>query len=130
MPKILLVENDPSLRVLITWVLTDHIAGCTVHDAAHGRAFLALLEQLHPDLVLLDVHLTDTNGIDLYKLFRLRPDLREVPVLILTISPHLIQRADLAGPYTVLAKPFYNKDLIARVRSLLGAAAASEALDA
>jgi FixJ family two-component response regulator len=66
MHTIFLVEDDPGVRYFVRMLLSAELPDCTVHEAATGRAFFALLEQQNPTLVLLDVQLPDASGLRLY----------------------------------------------------------------
>jgi CheY-like chemotaxis protein len=68
MQSIIIVEDDPDLRDLITWALEGALPLCSVRAVANGLAFIELLQQQTPDLVILDVQLPDVNGLFLYKL--------------------------------------------------------------
>ncbi|MDE2103336.1 MAG: response regulator [Patescibacteria group bacterium] len=119
MLTVLLVEDDSDLREIFSVVLSNGLAGCTLCEAATGREVLTLLEEQTPDLMLLDVQLPDFSGISLYNLLRLRPDLREVPVLFVTANPQLVHEAALDGPYACLGKPFSLDMLVERAYDLL-----------
>jgi DNA-binding response OmpR family regulator len=119
MYNILLVEDDPDLREIMHLVLSNGFMGCTLHEADTGGASFAVVDQRTPDLLLLDVQLPDVSGITLYKLLRLRPDLKDVPVLFVTANPQLVHEAGLAGPHACLAKPFDLSQLVERARALL-----------
>jgi DNA-binding response OmpR family regulator len=120
MQTIVLVEDDPDLRDLITWALEEALPLCTVHAVANGLAFIELLQQQTPDLVLLDVQLPDVNGLFLYKLIRLQADRKSVPIVFVTATPELVREVGLSGSYNCLGKPFELEDLIKQVKTLLG----------
>jgi DNA-binding response OmpR family regulator len=119
MQTILLVEDNLDLRVLLRTVLAYEFPTAALQEAATGRAFLTLLDQQQPRLVVLDVHLPDASGLSLYHLLRLRPNLQEVPVLFVTANPGLVRAAALVGQYACLAKPFDLAVLVTHVRALL-----------
>ena len=60
--KILLVDDDKSVRTVLTEVLGDEFQ---VNEAESGAALRRALEELQPDVVILDVNLTDGNGLEL-----------------------------------------------------------------
>jgi CheY-like chemotaxis protein len=128
MQTIVVVEDNPDLRVLLHTVLSRAFPDGALHEAATGRAFLLLLELHQPDLVLLDVQLPDFSGLSLYQLLRLRPDLQEVPVLFVTANAELVREAALSGPYACLAKPFNIAALVTNAQALLAQRATAQAI--
>src|SRR5260370_35144004 len=56
------VDDHESARYARSRILSS--AGFSVHDASNGEETLALAEKHHPDLILLDLHLPDVNGIE------------------------------------------------------------------
>lgn len=130
MYTIFFVEDDPDVRGVVTFVLADALTRCSIAEAATGLAFMELLQQRTPDLVILDVQLPDASGLSLYNLLRARADLQNVPVLFLTANPQLVRQAALDGHYVCLAKPFRIAQLVAQVQALLGPSATSAGVSA
>ena len=115
---VLVVDDDPTIRMLLTDAFTDR-GGWTVTAVADGPAALAALDTLHPALIVLDVGLPGLDGIALYRLLRQREGLGAVPVLFVTAANRA--RSDgLEGSFRWLAKPFRLADLDAAVDALLG----------
>jgi len=85
--------------------------------AATGEAALAEIARLHPDLVLLDVHLPDISGIDVLR--RLRGEGNDVGVMMVTAAREAdtVRAAAAAGAAHYLVKPFEFDDLLARLQS-------------
>jgi two-component system catabolic regulation response regulator CreB len=115
-PRILLVEDEPSIRDAIQYALeTD---GGEVTCAGTGRDALARIPAGAFDLVVLDVGLPDLNGFDVCR--RLR-ETHSVPVLFLTARSDEIDRVvglEIGGDDYV-TKPFSPRELCARVRAIL-----------
>lgn len=114
--KILVVDDDADLRVLIAFALKQ--AGYFVVEAGDGEAALARFADEEPALVILDVNLPKLDGFEVCR--RLRQSSR-VPVLLLTVrsgEEDVVQGLDL-GADDHLAKPFSPRTLLARVRALL-----------
>ncbi len=115
-PRIVVVEDDPSVAELVTLYLRN--ADCLVEHAATAAAARAALEEMKPALVVLDLGLPDTDGVELFKEIRARSD---TPVLALTARAEDVQKIEAleAGMDDYLTKPFNPKELVARVRAIL-----------
>lgn len=122
-PRILLVEDDPSLRAVFVNFLRH--AGYDVVEAQDGADALAVLdrEPAPVDLVVTDVVMPYTGGPALVE--RLRARLPEIPVLYLSGYALDTELADDATAETAhLQKPLTRSALLAEVAALLGAAPA------
>ena len=80
--SILIVDDDEDLRVLARKILSK--AGHRVLEAADGEAGLSMIENQHPDLVLLDLNMPAPNGYEVLQILRSRPATRLLPVVVLT----------------------------------------------
>ncbi|MFM5355104.1 response regulator [Aeromonas dhakensis] len=116
MHKILLVDDDLELTQLLTEILT--LEGFQVTVAEDGEEGLQRLAEEHFNLVLLDVMMPKLNGFAM--LTRLRKT-HDTPVLMLTARGDSQDRVNglEAGADDYLAKPFDDRELLARVRAIL-----------
>ena len=71
--KILIIDDDPITRLLAAEKLTEE--NFRVFEAANGQQGLAMIKQIKPDLVLLDVIMPDIDGYDVCKEIRRNPEL-------------------------------------------------------
>ncbi|WP_309808275.1 ATP-binding protein [Paenibacillus hunanensis] len=131
------LEDEQSYHVLIVddelsnlKVAADVIAGMrhTYTAVRSGEAAREALRQRKPDLVLLDLMMPGTSGLDICREIRALHGLSELPVLMLTASG---QTADMlsafaAGANDILQKPFELAEFRARVQSLLSMKGSSE----
>lgn len=115
-PAVLVVEDDPGLRVLIARALQQN--GFAVFQASSGPEMWNTLEQRPVDLILLDVMLPGKNGIDLCREIRAR---RDVPIIFVSAKVDETDRViglEL-GADDYIPKPFGTRELIARIRAVL-----------
>ncbi|MGN6332245.1 MAG: response regulator [Motilibacteraceae bacterium] len=121
---LLVVDDEPDIRELARLSL-ERVGGFAVHTAGSADEALAAVEQVRPDLVLLDVMMPGTDGPALLARIRRSPGGEDVPVLFLTAS---VQDHQLAGLRAldvlgVLSKPFDPMTLPDQVRAVAGWAA-------
>jgi len=82
MPKVLLIEDEESLRNLYTKILT--MRNYEVESAADGEIALSLLKQFRPDVIVLDIVMPHYNGLEILKILKNDGDLKVIPVVMLT----------------------------------------------
>ena len=116
MARVLVVDDDDAVRLLVRRALERE--GLRVEEAPDAALALAAFDRTSWDLVVLDVSLPDLSGLDLLR--RLR-NVGDVPVIMLSGRSDEADRvAGLeSGADDYVVKPFYPRELAARVRSLL-----------
>ncbi|MFD3694625.1 response regulator [Streptomyces sp. NPDC058646] len=116
MPRILLIEDDPSIREGVALGLRGR--GHDVSAAETGEAGLALMGSVRPDLVLLDLMLPGINGVQVCHRIR---ETSEVPVIMLTArgDDFDIVIGLEAGADDYIVKPARTEVIEARVRAVL-----------
>ncbi len=113
--RILIVEDDRSQALFAKTILINAGMQAEVeHDPLH---VLEALEALHPDLVLMDLHMPDADGVELTALIREHPVFGSTPIVFLSgeSDPEARFNAIDAGGDDFLAKPIRPKHLIAAV---------------
>lgn len=113
---VLLVDDDEKLRTLLIEYLEGN--GFTVRPLPDGRDVIDTIEKQGPDIVILDIMLPDTDGLDVLREVRKRFDL---PVIMLTARGEETDRIvglEL-GADDYLPKPFNPRELVARMRAVL-----------
>jgi two-component system, OmpR family, phosphate regulon response regulator PhoB len=119
MPRVLIIEDETDLRELLQYNLKA--AGFDVMVATEGHTGLALARQHRPDLVLLDIMLPDTSGLDVCRLLKSQPETRDVQVVMVTAKGEEIDRVvgfEL-GADDYVVKPFSTRELLLRVQAVL-----------
>jgi DNA-binding NtrC family response regulator len=111
--KILVVDDDVDLRILLASVLEDYYE---VVQASNGAALQKAFSQPPPDVVLLDVVLPDADGLALLPQIKKRWPDTEVIVLTGHGTISMAVEAGRGGAYNFLAKPFENQKLLADVK--------------
>ena len=116
-PRVLVVDDEPAIRELVTTVL--RYEGFDVTTAENGREALASVEQNRPHLMVLDVMLPDLDGFAVQQ--RLASSGQRIPVLFLTARDTVedkIRGLTLGGD-DYLTKPFSLGELVARINAVL-----------
>jgi two-component system, OmpR family, phosphate regulon response regulator PhoB len=121
MPRtsILIVEDDADILHLLTYNLQS--AGFQVASAMDGYAALAMVKQVQPQLVLLDLMIPGIDGLEVCKELKRNPQTRDIPVIMLTAKGEEIDRIvglEL-GVDDYVVKPFSPRELILRIRAVL-----------
>lgn len=119
-PTVLLVDDNPVVRIAIGGLLRGD--GVEVIEAADGAEGLRLARKHRPHLVLLDVVLPDTNGVELCHEIKADPDLKHLFVVLLSsveVSPGSQAMGLEQGADGYIARPIENRELLARVRAML-----------
>ena len=123
MKTVALIEDDADLFALLKYNLEKE--GFRFAGSATGKGALEFCRRERPDLVILDIMLPDSDGIEICRGIRSSPDLAHIPVIFLTAraseSDRILGLELGANDYVV--KPFSLRELIARVRSQLRAPA-------
>ena len=117
---VLVVEDDPAVRGLLREVLEEE--GYAVQSAPDVAAGLAGIQAGDVDLVLLDLRLPGTDGLELCRRVRGTETASHLPIVVLTaaLEEEVPQAASLAaGADSYLAKPFDIDDLLDHVRTYL-----------
>ncbi len=118
--RVLIVEDEESILLSLEFLLGKE--GYAVDIARAGPAALHMQRAQPPDLILLDVMLPLIDGFELCRLIRDNPALRGTRIMLLTARGREteIARGMALGADAYLTKPFSTRDLMHRVRELLG----------
>jgi DNA-binding response OmpR family regulator len=116
MKKIAVIEDDSDLYSLLQYNLEKE--GFTVVGSKTGKGALELCRRERPDLIILDIMLPDSDGLDICKGIRGNSELASTPVIFLTARASETDRIvglEL-GANDYIVKPFFVRELIARIK--------------
>jgi two-component system chemotaxis response regulator CheY len=103
---ILIVDDDPMVRKLITATLED-VGGFRLREAGDGEEALATAVAVSPEIVLLDVDMPQLDGVETCRRLRSDPVTADATIVMLTGMPGIDEeRAVAAGADLFLTKPF------------------------
>lgn len=126
MALIYIVEDDESIREIETIALKN--SNYIVSAFENAKEFYKKLDELVPDLILLDVMLPDESGYDIVRKLRKRPATQDIPIIMVTAKTtemDMIKGFD-GGADDYIKKPFSIMELITRVKALLRRTAKDE----
>jgi two-component system KDP operon response regulator KdpE len=128
-PEVLVIEDEAQMRRFIRASLSAH--GYTVSEAMTGGEAIALATSRNPDVILMDLGLPDTDGVDLTRRVR---EWSRTPIIVISARGRETDKVEAldAGADDYLTKPFGVEELLARIRvalrHALGAVRADESL--
>jgi len=123
--SVLVVDDEPNIVLSIEFLLKQ--AGFEVRVARDGEAALRAVEEAPPDLVLLDVMMPGRNGYEVCQAIRSRPGGQAIKIIMLTARSRDVEREKglALGADEYVIKPFSTRELVDRVKRLLGADSAA-----
>ena len=126
MALIYIVEDDERIREIESIALKN--SNYIVSAFENAKEFYKKLDELVPDLILLDVMLPDESGYDIVRKLRKRPATQDIPIIMVTAKTtemDMIKGFD-GGADDYIKKPFSIMELITRVKALLRRTAKEE----
>lgn len=121
--RVLIVDDEPAIRRAIRPPLVE--LGFQIFEASRGEEALQMLHAAPVDVVLLDINMPGLGGIETLR--RIRTFAPRLPVLMLTVrdgEEDKVEALEL-GADDYVTKPFYPRELLARVRNVLARSPAS-----
>jgi two-component system cell cycle response regulator len=118
-PRIIVADDDQALNRTLAWILKEN--GYEVATVSSGEDLLARLYADPYDLLLLDIMMPGTDGLQLLEQVKADPQLRHLPVLMISSMPpeEATVRALGLGAADFISKPFRVRELLARVKAHL-----------
>jgi excisionase family DNA binding protein len=118
-PTVLIVDDDERLREYVRVNL--EMEGYTVHEAGSAEEGMKVLDELRPDLVLLDVMMPKVDGWEMLQLMHERHGVGSIPVVMFSgkVDEAVADQAAERGAQGFIGKPFDPHELIAQTKQLL-----------
>ncbi len=118
--KILIVDDEPNIVTSLEFLMEQ--VGYEVRVARNGDAALESVRSFEPDLILLDVMLPKKSGFEVCQKIRENPLWQNIQIVMLTAKGRESEVAKglAIGADTYITKPFSTKELVARVRQMVG----------
>jgi len=118
--KILIADDEPNIVVSLEFLMKQK--GYAVKVVTNGEEALNAVGEFGPDLILLDVMMPRMSGYDVCQKIRENPAWAAIRIVMLSAKGRDIEvtKGIAVGADAYVTKPFSTKDLIAKVRELLG----------
>jgi DNA-binding response OmpR family regulator len=118
--SVLIVDDEPNIVLSLEFLLKQ--AGYEVRVARNGEEAVKAVSERAPDLVVLDVMMPTLDGYHVCETIRADPKMRSVRILMLTAKSRDVERekALALGADDYITKPFSTRELVERVKTILG----------
>jgi two-component system phosphate regulon response regulator PhoB len=112
--KILVIEDNPDIKDVLDYILQDE--GHEAVPCSDGSS-LTKLDEIKPDLILMDELLIGVRGSDLIKQLKSDKTTSDIPVVLISAVPNLKNLAEKCGADAYLEKPFNIDNLITLLKN-------------
>jgi DNA-binding response OmpR family regulator len=118
--RVLIADDEPNIVTSFEFLMEQ--AGFETRVATNGDEALALVASFRPDLVLLDIMFPVKSGYEVCQHLKSDPATRDIKVVIVSAKGRDVEVAKALelGADAFIAKPFSTRELVAKVRELLG----------
>lgn len=115
-PKILIVDDDEDFLTHLSGLLHDE--GIVTATLTHASNIIEDMDNIEPDMVLLDVVMEKVNGLDACRVIRSVEKWRDIPILMVTVhgNREILVECFEAGADDYIEKPVIREELMARIR--------------
>ncbi len=116
---VLLVDDDPQISAILQAMLIPW--GLKVTTLSEPKQFWAVVNEVQPNLLILDIEMPGVSGLELCRLVRNHPDWSAIPIIFLTAhnAPNLVQEVFAIGADDFVTKPVIEPEIILRILNLL-----------
>ncbi len=118
--KVVCIEDEEEMIDLVKLILTRR--GIDVTGAMGGKEGLAAIEEIQPDLVLLDLMMPDMDGWEVYQQMKAHDKMKDIPVIVVTAKAQSIDKVlglHIAKVNDYITKPFGPTELLSSVLRVL-----------
>ena len=118
-PVVLVVENEPAQREVLAFNLDAE--GYDVVQAANGEEALIMVDEVMPDIIVLDWMMPNLSGIEVCRRLKMRPETRGISIIMLSAKSEEVDRVRglETGADDYVIKPYSIVELMARVKAQL-----------
>lgn len=115
-PHVMIVEDEPSQREVLSYNLAAE--GYRITSAENGEEALLMIAEDRPDVIVLDWMLPSVSGIEVCRQLKIRPETREVPIIMLSARSEEVDRVRglETGADDYVVKPYAISELMVRVK--------------
>jgi two-component system, cell cycle response regulator DivK len=116
-PLILAVDDDEDNLLLLS-LAVKQLFNCSIIPAIGGKMALSLAHLDQPDLILLDIRLSDLDGLEVTRRLKQHPDTKEIPIIAVTAYAKAEDQKQIiaTGCDDYLSKPYMLEDLQAVIQ--------------
>jgi len=115
--KILIVDDNDDISEALRILLSR--SGYHADRAYNEEECMYKIEEDKPDLVLLDIFLSGSDGREVCRRLREQSSTRELPIIIISAHPNMHEPALAAGANDFISKPFSVDDLLKKIETIL-----------
>ncbi len=119
--KVMIVDDDPDIVEIIKLVIQD--AGYETVEVYGGKECLYKLEDIKPDLILLDIMMPDLDGYEVHRKIKENEETANIPVIAVTAKTQALDKMiglHISKMEGYITKPFGKKELIDKVKEVIG----------
>ena len=121
MHRILIVDDEPNIVLALELLMKKE--GYEVHTVADGGRAVQTAQELHPDLILLDIMIPTMDGYEVCQRIRSDALLKDVGIIMLTAKGREVEREKgmALGADLYITKPFSTRQVVMKVKEILAA---------
>ena len=117
--KILIADDNENIREALTYLLEDE--GYKLWLAKDGADALRKVNEIHPDILFLDIMMPEINGYDVCRAIKSDPNLKKTYIIMLTAKGQVAEqeRGKAVGADEYIVKPFSPMEVLTRIKTIL-----------
>jgi len=117
--KILIADDNENIREALTYLLEDE--GYKLWLAKDGADTLRKVNEVHPDILFLDIMMPEINGYDVCRTIKSDPNLKKTYIIMLTAKGQVgeQERGKAVGADEYIVKPFSPMEILTKIKSIL-----------